>query len=54
MKNCFLYADEDQPDARRIKDICDAVVANKSATTSVGKGDVLTGGTRLIEPDWPA
>ena len=54
MKNCFLYGDEDQPNARRIKDICDAVVANRSATTSVGKGRVFTGSTRLIGPDWPA
>lgn len=26
MKNCFLYGDEDQPNARRIKDVRDAVV----------------------------
>lgn len=28
MKNRFLYSDEDQPNARRVKDIRNAVVAN--------------------------
>ena len=37
MKNCFLHRDEDQLDASRVKDICDAVIAHKSAVTTVGR-----------------
>lgn len=37
MKNCFLHGDEDQLDASCVKDVCDAVIAHKSAVTTVGR-----------------
>jgi hypothetical protein len=37
MKNCFLHGDEDQLDASCVEDICDAVIADRSAVTTVGR-----------------
>ena len=54
LNNCFLDSNEDEPNVRCVRELCDAVVASKSATTTVGKGGVITGGTHLIVHDWSA